>query len=133
MLKDLSPNIKSSITRSITQTIEQYFASIDWELERFDVVELFEMWGEYVQERALWYDTLPDEMKESSQFQEDLANRVNELLEKTFTAQPATEEQVANIRYMEEQLDLYNKDILCKMHATYLEQTLQEQLEATQK
>ena len=37
MFKDLSPNLKSSITRSITQTFEQYMSDIGWSGEKFSI------------------------------------------------------------------------------------------------
>ena len=41
MFKDLSPNLKSSITRSITQTFEQYMSDIEWSGEKFSIDDYY--------------------------------------------------------------------------------------------
>ena len=68
MFKDLSPNLKISITRSITQTFEQYMSDIGWSEERFSIEDYMVSWQEYITTKALWYTNIPDSMKHDPDF-----------------------------------------------------------------
>ena len=80
MFKDLSPNLKSSITRSITQTFEQYMSDIEWSGEKFSIDDYIASWREYITVKALWYSKIPEDMKIDPEFHEDLAQRINEII-----------------------------------------------------
>lgn len=122
MFKELSPNIKSSITRSISQTYEQYMERIDWDEDAYDIEDYLMSWKEYINERALWYETLSAEQKEDPQFHEDMAVRINEVILKMLT-DPPSEEQVAAIELLQEELGTHF-DYACKAEATYVENKL---------
>ncbi|WOV88018.1 hypothetical protein QWT69_02545 [Sporosarcina oncorhynchi] len=130
MYKDLSPNIKSSITRSITQTFEQYMANIEWNENKYDIADFVEMWRDYITTKALWYSKIPDEVKADSKFHEDLAQRINEVIVRILN-EPPNEEQIASIQMQQEKLDThYNYG--CKAEAAYVESLLAEHAENIQ-
>lgn len=127
MFKDLSPNIKSSITRSITQTFEQYMSSIGWSEERYSIEDFINTWREYITTKALWYSKIPDSMKNDPKFHEDLAQRINEIIHRILS-EPPSDEQIASIQMMQEQLNThYSYD--CKAEAVYVESLLKERVE----
>jgi len=127
MFKDLSPNIKSSITRSITQTFEQYMANIGWSEEEYSIEDFIEEWREYITTKALWYSKIPDEVKMDPTFHEDLAQRINDVIYKILN-EPPSDEQIAAIQTMQEQLNThYEYD--CKAEAVFIESILKEQIE----
>lgn len=126
MYNDLSPNIKSSITRSITQTFEQYMADIGWDEELYDIEDFIDSWREYITTKALWYSRIPEEMKVEPKFHEDLAQRINEVIQRVLS-EPPSEEQVANIQIMQEKLDTH-LTYDCKAEAVYVENLLTDRL-----
>ncbi|GEN81757.1 hypothetical protein SLU01_00690 [Sporosarcina luteola] len=127
MFKDLSPNIKSSITRSITQTFEQYMANIAWDEEEYSIEDFMATWREYITTKALWYSKIPDAMKLDPKFHEDLAQRINEVIQRVIS-EPPSEDQIASIQMMQEKLDThYTYD--CKAEAVYVENLLKERME----
>lgn len=130
MYNDLSPNIKSSITRSITQTFEQYMSDIQWEEDLYDIEDFIESWREYITTKALWYTKIPDDMKRASKFHEDLAQRINEVIQRVIS-EPPSEEQIANIEIMQDKLNThFTYD--CKAEAVYVETMLKNRLEKEQ-
>ncbi len=126
MFKDLSPNIKSSITRSITQTFEQYMSNIEWSVEKFSIEDYIANWREYITTKALWYSKIPEEMKIDSVFHEDLAQRINEIIARILS-EPPSEEQIATIQMMQEELNTHY-EYACKAEAVYVETLLKNHL-----
>src|SRR5690625_3563091 len=115
MYNDLSPNLKSSITRSITQTFEQYMESIEWSESKFNIEDFIASWREYITTRALWYSEISDTIKASPEFHEQLATRINKVIDRILE-DPPTEEQIAKIQMMQEKLNThYTYD--CKAEA----------------
>lgn len=122
MYKNLSPNLKISITRSITQTFEQYMSDIAWSEDKFRIEDFISNWQQYITTKALWYSEIPNEIKYDSGFHEDLAVRINEVIERVLQ-DPPTDEQIAAIQIIQEELDThYEYD--CKAQATYVEELL---------
>lgn len=126
MFKDLSPNLKSSITRSITQTFEQYMSDIEWSEEKFSINDFIANWREYITTKALWYTKIPDEMKNDPTFHEDLAQRINEIIARLL-GEPPSQEQIAAIQAMQEQLNTHY-EYHCKAEAVYVETLLKNHL-----
>jgi len=126
MFKDLSPNLKSSITRSITQTFEQYMSDIGWLEEKFSIDDYIANWREYITTKALWYTKIPDTMKRDPKFHEDLAQRINENIERILS-EPPSEEQIASIQIMQEKLNTHF-EYACKAEAVYVETKLKNHL-----
>lgn len=123
MLKKLSPNIKSSITRSISQSFEQYMSDIGWSENEYNIEQFYANWREYITTKALWYDKIPDDIKADPEFHKDLAERVEEVLIRILN-DPPTEEQIAQIEILQQQLNThYNYG--CKAEAVYVQNLLE--------
>ena len=124
MYKNLSPNLKSSITRSITQTFEQYMEDIEWSESKFSIEDYLISWREYITTKALWYSEVEDSIKEHPQFHEEVAERINKIINRVLS-DPPTEKQIASIQMMQEELNThYTYD--CKAEAAYVERLLEE-------
>ncbi|AXI01162.1 hypothetical protein DV702_16405 [Sporosarcina sp. PTS2304] len=124
MLKKLSPNIKSSITRSISQSFEQYMNEIGWSAEHYNIEQFYANWREYITTKALWYDKIPEDVISDPQFHEDLAKRVEEVLIRILN-DPPTEEQIAQIEILQEKLNTHY-EYGCKAEAVYVQNLLEE-------
>ena len=119
MYKDLSPNLKISITRSITQAFEQYMSDIAWSEDKFRIEDFVSSWQQYITTKALWYSEIPDEIKLNAGFHEELAVKINEVIARILQ-DPPTDEQIATIQMMQEDLSThYEYD--CKAQAAYVE------------
>lgn len=129
MFKELSPNIKSSITRSISQSFEQYMSDIGWSEERYDIEQFYANWREYITTKALWYERIPDSIKADEQFHKELANRIEEVIVRILN-EPPSEEQIANIEMLQEQLNTHY-EYNCKAEAVYVETLLTNQIEVS--
>ncbi len=127
MYKNLSPNLKSSITRSITQTFEQYMTDINWSEKKFSIEDYLANWREYITTKALWYTQISDEVKVNPEFHEALASRINQVIERILE-DPPTDEQIANIQQMQEKCNTHHS-YDCKAEAAYVERLLKKQLE----
>ena len=124
MYKDLSPNLKISITRSITQAFEQYMSDIAWSEDKFRIEDFVSGWQQYITTKALWYSEIPDEIKLNAGFHEELAVRINEVIARILQ-DPPTDEQIATIQMMQEDLNThYEYD--CKAQAAYVEGLLKK-------
>ncbi len=128
MFKSLSPNLKSSITRSITLTFEQYMTEIEWNSDRYDMEDFMKRWSEYITEKALWYEKIPDDVKHATQFHEEIAVRINEVIQKALS-EPPSEDQIATIEQMQE---AHNTKYLyeCKAEAAFVEAELKKKFNA---
>lgn len=127
MYNNLSPNLKSSITRSITQTFELYMESIDWSESKFNIEDYMKSWRDYIVTKALWYSEIPDSTKTSPIFHQEMAVRINEVIERILD-EPPTKKQIENIRALEKQCNK-SYDYSCKAEAAYVEKLLKQQLE----
>ncbi|MCZ2257552.1 hypothetical protein [Sporosarcina sp. G11-34] len=119
MYKNLSPNLKISITRSITQTFEQYMTDIAWSEDKFRIEDFISSWQEYITSKALWYSEIPEEIKYNEEFHEELAVRINESIARILQ-DPPTEKQIAAIQMAQEELGTHY-EYNCKAEATYVE------------
>lgn len=126
MYKELSSGVKISITRSISIAFESYLASIAWDENQFSMEGFMKSWQKYVQENAAWYDKIPQEVRESTEFHEELATKINEIVEKILSEEP-TKKQIDSIEKLQKKLGTnYTYD--CKAEAAYVEQLLKKQL-----
>jgi len=122
MYKNLSPNLKTSITRSITQAFEQYMTHIAWSEDKFRIEDFILSWRQYITTKALWYSEISDNVKNDSTFHQELVGRINDIIERILQDPPG-DEQIAAIQMMQEELDThYEYD--CKAEATYVERLL---------
>ncbi|TFE04091.1 hypothetical protein [Jeotgalibacillus salarius] len=126
MLQQLPTGTKISITRSINTALEQYMAEIEWNEDKFSMVEFMNGWSTYITTQASWYQNLEPSVKESPEFHEELANKINETIEKVLEEEP-TPAQIERI----EQLQLStgtDMDYSCKAEAKYVIQSLERKL-----
>ncbi|QDQ01295.1 hypothetical protein FOH38_12960 [Lysinibacillus fusiformis] len=124
MYKELSSGVKISITRSISTSFESYLASIGWDEERFSMEDFIASWQSYFQENAAWIDKIPAEVLMSTEFHEEMAQKIDDVIAKILNEEP-TAKQVETIEALQKELGTsytYN----CKAEAAYIEQLLKE-------
>lgn len=124
MHKDLTTGVKSSITRSIKTVFENYMASISWDENRFHMEDFIHQWRTYINESGTWNDKVSDEVKQSSAFHEEVANKMNQVIDKILN-EPPSEEQIARIEIMQEDLNTHYS-YACKAEAVYVENQLKQ-------
>lgn len=124
MYKELPAGVKSSITRSMTSVFENYMASIEWDENRFQMEGFITQWRTYINESATWTDKISDEVKQSPAFHEEVAKKMNQVIDKILT-EPPSEQQIANIEMMQEEFNTHY-DYACKAEAAYIESLLKQ-------
>lgn len=126
MYKKLSQGVKISISRSISTAFEQYLASIGWDEDKFSMEDFIAKWQDYFTENAAWFDMVPQEVLLSSEFHEEVAKKMDEIIAKILNEEP-TKKQVDSIEKMQKELGT-NYTYGCKAEAAYVEQLLKDQL-----
>ncbi|RNF40003.1 hypothetical protein [Planococcus salinus] len=124
MYKTLPTGVKSSITRSISKMFETYMADIEWNENRFRLEDFIGKWKQYIETGASWYEKVPEEVKKDPAFHEEVANKMNQTIEKILS-EPPSEDQIARIEIMQERLNTHF-DYSCKAEAAYIENKLHE-------
>ena len=124
MYKELPAGVKSSITRSMTSVFENYMASIEWDEDRFQMEGFISQWRTYINESATWTDKVSDEVKQSPAFHEEVAKKMNQVIDKILS-EPPSEQQIANIEMMQEEFNTHY-DYACKAEAAYIESLLKQ-------
>jgi hypothetical protein len=127
MYKQLSSGVKISITRSITTAFENYLASIEWNEDKFSMEDFMPIWQDYFKNNAAWIDKIPQEVLLNPVFHQELAEKIDEVIDKVLT-EPATEAQVNSIAELQEKLKT-NSTYSCKAEAAYVEKLLKNQLQ----
>lgn len=126
MLSDLSPGIKISITRSISTAFDQYMAKILWDEASYNFEDFMNEWRLYITNNSSWYGKVSDEIKSSPEFHQELAVKINEVIEKIFSEAP-TSEQIETLDRLQKQLGT-DYDYSCKTEAKFYIDYLSEQL-----
>ncbi|KGR92503.1 hypothetical protein CD30_01465 [Ureibacillus massiliensis 4400831 = CIP 108448 = CCUG 49529] len=126
MYKDLSSGVKISITRSITTSFESYLASIGWDEDKFFMEDFVQYWQTYFTENAAWFEKIPHEVLVSTEFHEEVAKKIDDVIGKILSEEP-TKKQIDSIEKMQKQLGT-NYTYGCKAEAAYVEQLLKDQL-----
>lgn len=124
MYNELSSGIKSSITRSITKAFEIYMTNISWDEELFNIEDFVKSWQLYIVESATWYEKVSQEVKESPEFHEEIALKINASIEKILS-EPVNEDLIASIEILQDKLGTQYK-YGCKAEALYVESLLKE-------
>ena len=124
MYHELPTGTKSSITRSISKAFELYMAKIGWDEKLFSIEDFIKSWQSYIQESASWYEKVPLEIKESQEFHEEMANKINATIEKILS-EPVHEDLIASIEMKQNELNTHYK-YGCKAEALYVESVLKE-------
>lgn len=124
MYKELSSGVKISITRSISTSFESYLAGIDWKEERFSMEDFIASWQTYFKENAAWIEKIPADVLMSTEFHEEMAQKIDEVIAKILNEEP-TAKQFETIEALQKELGTnYSYD--CKAEAAYIEQLLKE-------
>jgi len=124
MLRELSTGTKISITRSINTTFEQYMNDIKWDEEKFDMVMFMNAWSKYITTQASWYEGLDQSVKESPDFHEELANKINETIGKILAEEP-TKVQMDRIEELQKKTSR-QMNYSCKAEAKFVIQELEK-------
>ncbi|WP_456273079.1 hypothetical protein [Bacillus sp. AK031] len=126
MIKNLPQGMKISISRSITTAFESYMEEIHWNEDKFDLAEFARTWREYITNNASWYKQLSDQEKNDPAFHEDLAKKINEIIEKILSEKPS-EQQIEEIEELQKQLNT-DYPYSCKAEARYVLNILKQQM-----
>ncbi|GIN63014.1 hypothetical protein J27TS8_30070 [Robertmurraya siralis] len=130
MFKEFSPGIKISITRSITTSFEKYMNDIGWNEEKFNIEKFVQEWKHYITGSSSWYDKISDEVKNDPAFHEQLAEKINETIDKILSEAP-TKEQMAEIESLQKEWG-EEFDYSCKTEAKYVIEKYKELLKKKQ-
>ncbi|AQU80289.1 hypothetical protein ACQKDD_10005 [Planococcus kocurii] len=122
MYKSLPPSVKSSITKSISKVFEKYMTQIEWQEEKYQLVDFLAAWKAYIENEAKWYKQVPEETKLAPAFHESIAERINQTIERIVN-EPPSEEQVARIEAKQELLHT-SYDYACRAEADFIEEKL---------
>lgn len=125
MYKQLSSGVKISISRSISTSFEAYLASIGWDEEQFSMEDFMTSWQKHFTENAAWFDKVPQEILNNSEFHAELATKIDEVIAKILSDEP-TEKQIASIEPLQKELGT-SYSYGCKAEAAYVEQLLKNQ------
>jgi hypothetical protein len=128
MYKELPTTVKSNITRSMSNVFQQYMASIKWSENKFKIEDFISEWRNFVSESAFWKEKISEECKQSPEFHEEVAKKINQVIDKILN-EPPSEEQVAKIEMMQEACNTHY-DYACKAEALYVESLLKEKQKA---
>lgn len=127
MLKNLSPGVKISISRSISTAFEQYMNSIQWNENKADIGMFVRNWREYIVHNASWYEKVDPSIKADPIFHEELATKINQTIDKILSEKP-TEEQMAEIDQLQKQANTKEYSYSCRAEARYVIDLLKEEI-----
>ncbi|GLB59014.1 hypothetical protein [Cytobacillus sp. NCCP-133] len=128
--KDLTQGIKISISRSITTSFENYMSRIDWQEDKFNLHHFINEWREYINNHSSWYSKVNEETKTDAAFHEELAAKINEIINKILSEEPI-KEQLEEIEQLQKQLG-EEYDYSCKMEAKYVIEKLKAEIKKKQ-
>jgi multidrug efflux pump subunit AcrB len=126
MLKQLPHGVKISITRSIAAAFEKYMSDIQWNEDKYDLEVFIGQWRVYTDRHSTWFDKVDESIKNDQSFHNELAQKINETIEKILSEEP-TEEQIEQLNQLEKDLDL-DVAYSCKAEAKYHIERLEKQL-----
>ncbi|MCG6172592.1 hypothetical protein JEG43_13180 [Anoxybacillus sp. LAT_35] len=127
MLKQLPHRMKMNITLSIKKVFERYMATIGWDETKYDAATFMEQWRHYLYNEATWFNELDDTMKANPHFHEQLAERINEIIDQLVN-EPPTDDQIAEINRLVERLGIDDFPYGCRLEAKYHIERLQQEL-----
>ncbi|AGT33513.1 hypothetical protein M493_16500 [Geobacillus genomosp. 3] len=126
MLNSLPKEVKISVTRSISSAFEKYMESIQWDEQTYAIDQFLAYWRTYAEENASWFRQLDDEIKRDPRFHEELAEKINDVIEKILN-EPPTEQEIRTLNELIGRLGVDDIDYTCKMEAKYHIRRLTEQ------
>lgn len=125
MLKNLSPGMKISISRSIYTAFENYMNSIQWNEDKANIEHFVQEWRKYIVQHASWYEKIDEEIKADPAFHSALASKINQTIDKILNEVP-TEEQMAEIETLHKQAGTEEYSYSCRAEARYVIDQLQK-------
>ena len=129
MFNSLPHGIKVSITRSISNSFLKYMETIEWDEKKYNLEDFILYWRDYAQKNASWFAKIDDEIKASPNFHKELAEKINEVIEKILTEAP-TEKEMKELAGLIEQLGIDDIDYTCRMEAKYHIERLKKKLKS---
>lgn len=116
MYQHLPQGMKNSITRSIKSSFETYMNEIQWNPELYSMDDFIIAWQDGFENGASWYEKIADDVKSHATFHEDLARKVNQVIDKILNEEVTKEQTTAlTKRYGAE----FAKNISCQLEAKY--------------
>ena len=102
---------------------------IQWDEKKYDLQEFIGYWRDYAQKNASWFKKIDDEIKSNPDFHEELAAKINEVIEKVLT-EPPTEQEMEELDNLIAQLGIADIDYTCRTEAKYHIERLKEKLKS---
>ncbi len=103
---------------------------IGWNEEKFNIEKFVQEWKHYITGSSSWYDKISDEVKNDPAFHEQLAEKINETIDKILSEAP-TKEQMAEIESLQKEWG-EEFDYSCKTEAKYVIEKYKELLKKKQ-
>lgn len=103
---------------------------IGWNESKFNMQSFVDEWRKYITTNASWYDKISDEVKNDPTFHQELADKINETVDKILSEEP-TEEQMVEIEKLQREL-AEEYDYSCKLEAKYLIDSMKSELKKKQ-
>lgn len=117
-LKSLARSIKISISLSVTTAFEKYMEKIQWDENKFNMIDFMNEWKEYISTQSSWYEQLDESIKNSPEFHEELAHKINSIIDKVLNDPPTKEQE--EIISGHAAITGEDYDYSCKMEAKYI-------------
>lgn len=99
--------------------------SIQWDEEKANIEHFVQEWKEYIVQHASWYENIDDEIKANPTFHSELADKINQTIDKILNEAP-TEEQMTEIEELQKQAGTDEYTYSCRAEARYVIDQLQK-------
>lgn len=103
---------------------------IGWNENKFDMEDFMIEWRNYINNNSSWYEKVDEDIKNSPVFHEELAVKINTIMNKILSEEP-TKEQMDEIEALQQELGV-ERNYSCKTEAKYVIELLKEQLKKKQ-
>lgn len=105
-------------------------SEIGWNEKKFDMETFVGEWRKYITTSSSWYDKLSDEIKNNPTFHEQLADKINETINKILSEEPTSEQMELIEKLQKEAGEEF--DYSCKTEAKYVIEQLKEVIKKKQ-
>jgi hypothetical protein len=103
---------------------------INWNEDKFNMQNFVAEWRKYIINHASWYSQISEETKADPVFHEELAVKINEVINKILSDKPSNA-QMDEIVELQEQLE-EDYDYSCKLEAKYVIEVMKDKLKKKQ-
>lgn len=118
MYETIEAGAKISIVSSIKRCFLLYMEEIEWEDSKYDSEAFIKQWLTYSKENSAWYKQINSEVLVHQLFQNQLIDKVNEIIKSIIEMEP-TQEQIEEISKLVNELNMDDIDYCCKAEADY--------------